>query len=83
MWEPLCADVGGIGCSWTCNHLQSDVDAVAALGLNAHGRIERRDDARRAMDTLDQLEGKEPGLWEAFLLVEYRSDSTGSSAAAH
>lgn len=70
-WEPICVEAGGISCSWVCNGLPEDIGGKVPFALNGHGLLADQVIARQVMAALWAEPGKEPGLWEAVLLVDY------------
>lgn len=71
-YELLALDHGLLDHSWLCNGLE--VHCAEALGIrpNAHGFIERLEDAERcAKDVVRDEVGAEPGLWLPWRVVEY------------
>ncbi|HUP69362.1 MAG TPA: hypothetical protein VM142_06055 [Acidimicrobiales bacterium] len=71
-YEPVAVDKGGLGCSWTCNHLQDDVALATGVVPNEAGFIDTAEQAEAVMAFLaDPAVGKETGIWRAWLVVRY------------
>jgi hypothetical protein len=77
-FELLNVDVGNIGHSFLCNHLEKEYQKMG-LTFNEHGLLAKYDDAKQAEEftNLDTT-GAEPGPWFPWLIVEY--SLTGESA---
>ena len=71
-YEPVAVDLGGLGCSWTCNYLQEPVAAATGVVPNEWGLVATAEEAAAVMEFLaDPAVGKEPGVWRAWLVVRY------------
>jgi hypothetical protein len=70
-FELLNMDVGNIGHSFLCNHLEKEYQKME-LAFNEHGLLAKYDDAKRAEEftNLDTT-AAEPGPWFPWLIVEY------------
>lgn len=71
-YEPVEANYGGFGCSWTLHLLQPDVERATGVVPNGDGFIATREEAQAVMAYIARPDvGKEPGVWRAWLVVSY------------
>lgn len=75
-WEPVEWLQQGVTCSWTCNHLQPRVADQIELRLTADGLLPDQTHTDDVMRIVEELP-KEPGPWEAFLLVRCGAEPRG------
>jgi hypothetical protein len=75
-WEPVEVHPYAVMCSWTCNDLQPEVAERIGLRLTAEGLLADQEHADEVMHILADVD-KEPGPWEALLLVRYGPEPRG------
>jgi hypothetical protein len=75
-WEPVEVHPYAVMCSWTCNDLQPEVAERVELRLTGDGLLADQEHADEVMRIVAGLD-KEPGPWEAFLLIRYGPEPRG------
>jgi hypothetical protein len=70
-FELLNVEVGNIGHSFLCNHLEKEYQKME-LTFNEHGLLAKYDDAKRAEEFTNlNTTGAEPGPWFPWLILEH------------
>jgi hypothetical protein len=70
-YEILCANYGGISCSWWCNHLPGALLDGLGITLNEFGLLGSWADAAAAHQAVRDCPAKEEGLWNAWAIMRY------------